>query len=613
MDAYFLKFENRKPPEPLEYSASRELLWQFFATVCIGIGAWYISWRWMHSLNPDALWFAIPMAMAETAAYIGLVLFIYNLWSDSDVVAPPPPEFASDCFPGSSERPVAVDVFFPTYDEDPELVELSLRDALKIHYPHPIDIRIHVLDDGKRDAMKKIADDLGVNYITRNNNVGFKAGNLRNAMEITSGDIIVICDADTRPFPTILEHTLGHFRDRNVAWVQTPQWFFDLPEGKPLPLALKKWLSWPGYGVGKLVEAIIGPVKIGQDPFVSDPQMFYDIIQRRRNAVDGSFCCGAGSIHRREAVMEAALKTYADSIDKHVLSFTEEVRDPELRANLDEAMRMQAAIDTEVTPYKFHVSEDIYTSIVLHSDPDRSWKSVMHTQVESKMLSPQDLQSWMVQRFKYAGGTVDIAVNDNPLFNPGMKWNKKIMYLSTMWSNFGALWNMVFILSPIIFLFTGIAPVAAYNTEFFIHILPFIVVTEISFMLGTWGVAGFKGKASYLAFFPVGLRAIWTVLRGKKISFPTTPKERQEGNFFHMVIPQFACIVLTLVGIVYATANYYISPNNALLYGLIANIFWGLNNIAALSGLVLSAFWAPEDDEYEVESDVAAVQAANPA
>jgi hypothetical protein len=54
-------------------------------------------------------------------------------------------------------------------------------------------------------------------------------------MEQTSGDFIVICDADTRLLPTILEHTLGYFRDPDVAWVQTPQWFYDIPEGVALP------------------------------------------------------------------------------------------------------------------------------------------------------------------------------------------------------------------------------------------------------------------------------------------------------------------------------------------------------------------------------------------
>ena len=49
------------------------------------------------------------------------------------------------------------------------------------------------------------------------------------------------------------------------------------------------------------------------------------------------------------------------------------------------------ALETELTPYKFHVSEDIYTSMVLHEDRPRTWKSVYHPLVETRMLSPQDL------------------------------------------------------------------------------------------------------------------------------------------------------------------------------------------------------------------------------
>jgi GT2 family glycosyltransferase len=104
-----------------------------------------------------------------------------------------------------------------------------MREAKRLTYPHPIDLQIHVLDDGKRPAMEAVAREEGVNYITRSDNVGFKAGNLRNAMTVTSGDFILICDADMQPFPTFLEQTLGYFRDPKVAWVQTPHWFHDIP------------------------------------------------------------------------------------------------------------------------------------------------------------------------------------------------------------------------------------------------------------------------------------------------------------------------------------------------------------------------------------------------
>jgi cellulose synthase (UDP-forming) len=77
---YFAPFEDRQPPQPVPYSVPRELLWQFLATINLVLGAWYIVWRWGWSLNPEALWFALPLVMAETCGYIGLVLFTINLW-----------------------------------------------------------------------------------------------------------------------------------------------------------------------------------------------------------------------------------------------------------------------------------------------------------------------------------------------------------------------------------------------------------------------------------------------------------------------------------------------------------------------------------------------------
>ncbi len=611
MGFYFEKFEHRKPEPPLEHSPKRELLWQYLAIINLVLGIWYISWRWTSSLNLDALWYAIPLVIAETGAFIGLCFFTFNLWKVEDTPKQKPPVLLSDVtsYTPQQDRPLKIDMYFPSYDEDPELVRLSLQDAKRVSYPHNIDILISVLDDGKRDAMRLVAEEEGVNYITRDSNIGFKAGNLRNAMEQTSGDFIVICDADTRPFPTIIEHTLGYFRDPNVAWVQTPQWFFDLPEGHTLTDKLDKRFSTPGRKVGSFIEKIVGPIKFGEDPFVNDPKMFYDVIQRRRNWCNASFCCGAGSIHRREAVMEAALKAYAESIDKEVqdnskkiIKITgEEKLDPLAEASL----KHQVLQDNEFTPYRFHVSEDIYTSIVLHADEGREWKSVMHPEVESKMLSPQDLLTWTIQRFKYAGGTLDIAKNDNPVFRKGMSMAQRLMYATTIWSYIGGIWNFIFLCAPLVYLFFAIAPVTAFSFDFYAHILPFLIMNELAFMVGCWGLAGYSSKASYLSFFSNNLRAIWTVMKGEKISFPVTPKDRQEGNFLHLLVPQLSIIGLTSVGILFAWWQVATGHIGYSVDGVLLNTFWGLNNIIALSGIVFAAMWRPSEEEDTEQVEVA--------
>lgn len=605
MDHYFKNFEHRVPPEPVPHSIPRELLYQYLATCNLTLGLWYLWWRWSFALNYDALWFSLPLAFAESCAFIGSILFTVNLWKVKDEPKRPAPYKLAECVEDTTEdRPIRVDVFFPSYDEEPELVRLSILDAKNIRYPHAIDINIYILDDGNRPEMKAMADDMGIGYITRDGNIGFKAGNLRNAMEQTSGDFVVICDADTRPFPSILENTLGYFRDPKVAWVQTPQWFFDLPAGERLPRYLSRRLGKWSAPIGRGIEKLYGPVTLGEDPFVNDPQMFYDVIQRRRNWANASFCCGAGSIHRREAVMEAALRAYVEQITQEQEEVEKQIRlltkEHKVDDSVSENLRNEILFDTEFTPYKFHVSEDLYTSIVLHSDQERGWRSVMHPNVESKMLSPQDLQTWTVQRFKYSGGSIDIFMNDNPILRKGLNFKQKLMYGASFWSNLSAIWNVIFLACPIIYFLTSIAPVTAYDVTFYLHFLPYVLTAEIAMMIGTWGVAGYKGKTNFLSFFPVNFRALWTVLRGRKISFPTTPKERQTGRFIGLVIPQLAVFLLSLFSLVFAWVGHSTqSWGSYSIGGLVLNTFWIINNMMAMWGMIAAAFWSPPPSELD--------------
>ena len=608
---YFRQYEDRRPPAPAELNPFVHSLAQICLLIAVVTGAWYLQWRWTSSLNFDALWFAIPLALAETGAYIGLLLYIFNIWHVADTPKKPPPALIQECLSESEaaqqlSRPISVDVFFPTYDEDPSLVRLSLQDAGKIRYPHNLNMKIHVLDDGNRPAMRELAEELGCNYICRNNNIGFKAGNLRNAMEQTSGDFIVICDADTRPFPEILINTLGYFTDPDVAWVQTPQWFFDLPDAQPLNHVLQRF-GGPGRFAGSIITKLFGDVKVGEDPFVNDPGMFYDVILRRRNWANASFCCGAGSVHRREAVMRTALVNFGSAVAREIDEREKKLEELTGEKNTDnEVMQHMASmslLEREFTPYKFHVSEDIYTSIELHSDADRNWKSVLHPNVESKMLSPQDLLSWTIQRFKYAGGTLDIVLHDDFLFRKGLSIQQRLLYGSTVWSYFGALWNVIFLSAPIIYLLFAIAPVSAYSLEFYKHIFPFLFMTELGSMLALWGYSTTKSKYSYLAFFPVNLKALWTVLRGEKISFPVTPKNRQEGVFLHLVWPQLGVMMLTAFALLFAWVRQLSGVHSYGLDGLLLNTFWGFLNIIAMSGIVYAALWKPADSDSDHSSD----------
>ena len=68
----------------------------------------------------------------------------------------------------------SVDLFVPTYNEEPSLLRATLEACVRMDYPH----KTYVLDDGRRPEVEALARELGVNYIARLDNRHFKAGNL---------------------------------------------------------------------------------------------------------------------------------------------------------------------------------------------------------------------------------------------------------------------------------------------------------------------------------------------------------------------------------------------------------------------------------------------------
>ncbi|MFN6039674.1 MAG: cellulose synthase, partial [Bacteroidota bacterium] len=156
-------------------------------------------------------------------------------------------------------------------------------------------------------------------------------------------------------------------------------------------------------------------VKVNNDIFGNDTQYFYDVILRKRNRFEAVFCCGAGSLHRREAVMDFALNKYELSIKK-LLSKDSCIG---TRANQNNKEIFKYLLETSFKPFAFHASEDFYTSILMHANY-KSWKSIFHPKVECKMLSTQDVNSRSQQYQRYAEGTLDIALNKRVLFKKGL-------------------------------------------------------------------------------------------------------------------------------------------------------------------------------------------------
>ena len=239
---------------------ARYVSWRLFTTVLPAHGAWQeVGWVWFC--------FAIEIL----ALFDALILYLTFLRSSDRRAEADSHEarlraLSPDQFP-------SVDVYIPTYNESFDVLEKTITGALCLDYPN---VRLWVLDDGRRPWLKALCEAKGIGYLTRPDNVHAKAGNINHALTKTDGDFVAVFDADFVPQRNFLMRTIGFFDDPRIGIVQVPHAFYN-HDPMQANLALRK--SMP-----------------------DDQRFFFEGIMPSRDAWDAAFCCGSNSVTRRTAL-----------------------------------------------------------------------------------------------------------------------------------------------------------------------------------------------------------------------------------------------------------------------------------------------------------------------
>ncbi len=174
----------------------------------------YFVFRITHTIyynNAGDLFAVILMLIADTSCLLMVASNIFVHWyrEPDDELGFEPKEV-----PPLTDQPT-VDVFITTVNEPIEVLRRTIYGALSIAYENK---KVYVLDDGRRDQVKELAEACGVGYITRQDRANFKAGNLNNAMTHTTGEFILQLDADNLPADTILDLALPRLRADESIW-----------------------------------------------------------------------------------------------------------------------------------------------------------------------------------------------------------------------------------------------------------------------------------------------------------------------------------------------------------------------------------------------------------
>ena len=620
----------------------------------LALASYYISWRYLFSINWDYWPMSLALLAAETYSFISIWLFGFMLWRLKVRRNPPP------SMPGAE-----VDVFITRYNEPVELVRETVRAAVAIHYPH----NTYVLDDGNSPDMEEAALAEGAKYIVRPDDWAghdrhAKAGNVNSALFQTQGEFILILDADQLAAPEILDETLGYFADPKVALVQTPQWFYNVPKG---------------------------------DYLGSQAPLFYGPIQQAKDGWNAAFFCGTNAVLRREAFMEIGIRYYArdllrrlnvaldagNSIVASAERHSGTATDPEvqealrgLRASLGQArsrlsggasaqevtwelqrtaeMLAKPIIERELTGARaelssiltdddenvnqsfdpiqmdsetvrvlasrewsplgalgsvrgllqsidldvwqeaqpvmpmatISVTEDFATNMRLHA---AGWRSIFHHKVLASGLAPEDLRSVIGQRLRWAQGTIQVLLRQNPLTMGGLTVAQRLSYFETMWSYMYGFAAVIYLAAGPLFLIFGVLPVRAYSSDFFIHLLPYLAVNQLFFAVVGWGMPTWRGQQYSLALFPTWIMAVVSAVKnvflGTRLNFAVTSKTRMAGSDVRLVWPQLAVILVLIIGALIGLGRLAFGTSQDGV-AILTNVGWTCYNLAMLSVIV---------------------------
>ncbi|TJZ76273.1 UDP-forming cellulose synthase catalytic subunit [Chitiniphilus eburneus] len=507
----------------------------FFMMLAAFLTLRYVYWRTTSTIEYHGVADLMAALLLYCAELYGIVVALLGMFVNVRPLRRQPQPLPAD----PADWPT-VDVFIPTYNESPDILEVTLRAACNLHYPRD-KLRVYLLDDGgteqkrgQNDTLKAITANVrlmqltemarrhGAHYISRERNEHAKAGNINAALRKSHGDLVAIFDADHVPTVDFLEKTVGFFvADPKMFLVQTPHFFIN-------PDPIEKNLQM-----------------FGEMP--SENEMFYSVIQHGLDFWNAAFFCGSAAVLRR--------------------------------ACLEEVGGIQGG----------SITEDAETALALHA---RGYNSAYLGTPMISGLQPETFSGFVTQRVRWAQGMVQIFLMKNPLLLKGLTLPQRLCYFSSTFFWFFGFARVMFLVAPLAYLIGGLHIYDATFAEFVAYTVPHVVgvmlVSDFLFGKVRWA---FVSELYELLQSFFSLPGIVQVLKNPRApTFNVTPKgEQLEEDFISRLSgPFYLVYLLVLAGMGFAAWRYIAFP---LERGVVLiTLAWNCLNLLLLNAAIGALF-----------------------
>lgn len=631
------------------------LLVRVLVLLVLVLGVNYVAWRWLVSLNWDAWWIAVPLVLAETYSLVDVALFGLTVWRvrRRGPAGPPPPGASVDVFVTTYDEPL--DLVLRTalaarairHPHTTWLLDDGARPELEaLAAEHGIGYLTRTEDWDGRPRHAKAGN--------LNNALMLTQGEFLLVLDADQVPDPAILDRTLGWFndrKVALVQTPQWFVNvpaDDPLGSQAPLFYGPIQQGKDgwnaaffcgsnalLRREALMQLGLDGYvrEVEREVRHALGRTRTAlrrarRSPEATSPAVaaLLDAVEsataRAREELRAGAPLGELTHRLRRDVETAARRTVAEDFSAIEADLAElaalELPAPEamvwpdeLEAAVDRMSRGDlsplAAIDPvrevleavsvdrpgEAQPVMplatISVTEDMATSMRLHG---LGWRSVYHHEVLAHGLAPEDLGTMLTQRLRWAQGTVQVLLRENPLFRRRLRWGQRLMYFATMWSYLSGFAAVVYFAAPVVYLVLGVLPVTALSPDFFWRFLPFMAANQLLFLVVGRGVPTWRGQQYSLALFPTWIRACTTAARnvwfGRPLGFAVTPKVRRDGGpAWRLIRPQLVVMALLVVAVAVGSVRLALGLNEPL--GTLVNVAWVVFDLLVLSVLVRAA------------------------
>ncbi len=484
----------------------------------------YLYWRTTSTLPPvNQIEDFIPGLILYLAEVYNIGMLFLSLF----VVAMPLPPRKPP--PIDRDNAPSVDVFVPSYNEDAELLATTLAAALAMDYPADR-LKVFLLDDGGTD--EKCSSD---NYIAA------KAARERREQ------LQALCEGLGVTYLTRARNISAKAGNLNNGLNNSQGELVVVFDADHAPARdfLTETVGYfgrdPRLFLVQTPHFFINPDPLERnlrtfEQMPSENEMFYGIIQRGLDKWNAAFFCGSAAVLRREALNAAG--GFAGR----------------------------------------SITEDAETAITLHA---KGWNSVYVDKPLIAGLQPATFTSFIGQRSRWAQGMMQILYYQRPLFKSGLSLPQRLCYTSSSLFWMFPFVRLIFLISPLFYLFFGLEIFTASGAEFLAYILSYMIVNLMmqNYLYGRYRWPWISELYEFIQSVYLLPAIVSVMLNPSKPTFKVTAKNEslETRRVSELGRPFFIIFAVLSLGVVATYWRTIAEPYNAdttLVVG-----FWNLLNL----------------------------------